>query len=101
MTSASKSRPFPGLDLLIPALPYLDFLNINELEWGETNADEMRERGYEPADGVHNAVEGARDWAAELVKHTESPLVRLVVQGLGAAPGAFKTHRGEHRPPVR
>ena len=61
----------PGLELLIPALPYLDFLNINELEWGETNADDMRERGYEPADGVHNAVEGAREWAAELVKHTK------------------------------
>ncbi len=59
----------PGLDLLIPALPYLDFLNINELEWGEYNADEMRERGYELADGVHNAVEGAQEWAKELVKH--------------------------------
>jgi len=23
----------PGLDLLIPALPFLDFLNVNELEW--------------------------------------------------------------------
>ncbi|HVP97069.1 radical SAM protein [Methanoregula sp.] len=59
----------PGLDLLVPALPYLDFLNINELEWGETNADEMRERGYEPADGVHNAIAGARDWAEEIVRH--------------------------------
>jgi hypothetical protein len=59
----------PGLELLIPALPYLDFLNINELEWGETNADDMRERGYEPADGVHNAIAGAEDWAEELVKH--------------------------------
>ena len=58
----------PGLDLLIPALPYLDFLNINELEWGDYNANEMRERGYELADGVHNAVEGAQEWAKELVK---------------------------------
>jgi hypothetical protein len=58
-----------GLDLLIPALPFLDFLNINELEWGETNADDMRERGYELADGVHNAVSGARDWADEILKH--------------------------------
>ena len=57
----------PGLELLIPALPYLDFLNINELEWGETNADEMRERGFELADGVHNAVSGAREWAEELI----------------------------------
>lgn len=59
----------PGLELLIPALPYLDFLNINELEWGEFNADEMRERGYDLADGVHNAVDGARGWAKELEKH--------------------------------
>ena len=58
----------PGLELLVPALPYLDFLNINELEWGETNADEMRERGYEPADGVHNAIAGARDWAEDLIR---------------------------------
>jgi len=59
----------PGLELLIPALPYLDFLNINELEWGETNADEMRERDLMLADGVHNAVDGARDWAEELLKN--------------------------------
>ena len=58
----------PGLELLIPALPYLDFLNINELEWGETNADEMRDRGYGLADGVHNAVSGTRVWADALVK---------------------------------
>ncbi len=58
----------PGLELLVPALPYLDFLNINELEWGETNADDMRERGYELADGIHNAVCGAREWADEPVK---------------------------------
>jgi hypothetical protein len=59
----------PGLELLAPALPYLDFLNINELEWGETNADEMRDRGYVLADGIHNAIDGAKDWAAELVKN--------------------------------
>jgi len=58
----------PGLDLLIPALPFLDFLNINELEWGETNADEMRERGFELADGVHNAVSGAKEWATALLQ---------------------------------
>jgi pyruvate formate-lyase activating enzyme-like uncharacterized protein len=59
----------PGLELLIPALPFLDFLNINELEWGETNAFQMRERGYELADPVHNAIDGAKEWAAELMKH--------------------------------
>jgi pyruvate formate-lyase activating enzyme-like uncharacterized protein len=53
----------PGLELLAPALPYLDFLNINELEWGETNADGMRNRGFVLADDIHNAVAGAREWA--------------------------------------
>ena len=64
-----KSRHFPGSKLLIPALPFLDFLNINELEWGETNACEMRERGYELADEQHNAIDGAKGWAAELCRH--------------------------------
>jgi len=57
----------PGLDRLAAALPYLDFLNINELEWGETNADAMRDRGYVLADDVHNAVLGAREWAEPLL----------------------------------
>jgi pyruvate formate-lyase activating enzyme-like uncharacterized protein len=59
----------PGLELLIPALPYLDFLNINELEWGESNAYHMRERGYELADSLHNAIDGAKGWADELCRH--------------------------------
>ena len=59
----------PGLEYLIPALPYLDFLNINELEWGETNAYAMRERGFELADELHNAIDGARNWAEELLQH--------------------------------
>lgn len=57
----------PGLEHLAPALPFLDFLNINELEWGETNANGMRSRGLVPADDVHNAVAGARAWAAPLL----------------------------------
>ena len=56
----------PGLENLAAALPLLDFLNINELEWGETCAAAMRERGFEPEDGLHNAVLGARQWAEEL-----------------------------------
>jgi uncharacterized protein len=59
----------PGLELLIPALPSLDFLNINELEWGETNAHQMRERGYGLADPLHNAIDGAKGWAEELCRH--------------------------------
>jgi uncharacterized protein len=53
----------PTVGVLEPALEILDFLNINELEWGDTNAEGMRERGYTLEDGYHNAVAGAREWA--------------------------------------
>ncbi|OPY38730.1 MAG: Radical SAM superfamily protein [Methanoregula sp. PtaU1.Bin051] len=56
----------PGVEHLAAALPNLDFLNINELEWGETNAGEMRRRGFVLTDDVHNAVAGAREWAQPL-----------------------------------
>jgi len=56
----------PGLQALGEILPLVDFLNINELEWGGINADEMRSRGYTPADGLHNAVKGSRRWAGDL-----------------------------------
>lgn len=80
ITSARKARSMgfdigievpalPGLEYLIPALPFVDFLNINELEWGESNAQKMRDRGYELADPLHNAIDGARGWAEELCRH--------------------------------
>ena len=55
-----------GLPALAGILPIVDFLNINELEWGGINAEEMRKRGYMPADGLHNAVKGSRRWAGDL-----------------------------------
>lgn len=58
----------PEIGTLYPALPFLDFLNINELEWGDHNADGMRERNYLLEDGLHNAVEGAREWASQISK---------------------------------
>ncbi len=57
----------PGLEHLIPALPHLDYLNINELEWSETNADAMRKMGYSLEDDYHNAVPGAKEWAEQLL----------------------------------
>ncbi|WOF16530.1 radical SAM protein [Methanoplanus sp. FWC-SCC4] len=57
----------PGLKHLIQALPYIDYLNINELEWSETNAKCMREQGYSLEDDYHNAVPGAMEWAKELL----------------------------------
>ena len=55
-----------GLPCLAEILPLVDFLNINELEWGGINAEEMRRRRYVPADGLHNAVQGSRRWAKDL-----------------------------------
>jgi hypothetical protein len=56
-----------GLPGLAAILPRVDFLNVNELEWGGINAEEMRRRGFPPADGIHNAVEGCRRWAGDLL----------------------------------
>ncbi|WP_298666466.1 radical SAM protein [uncultured Methanofollis sp.] len=57
----------PGMEALAAILPDLDFLNINELEWSETNAEAMRERNLDLEDGLHNAVGGAAAWAAPLL----------------------------------
>ena len=61
----------PGLEHLIQVLPYIDYLNINELEWSETNAAEMRKRGLSLEDDYHNAVPGAKEWAKELLAADE------------------------------
>ncbi|MFA5397703.1 MAG: radical SAM protein [Methanogenium sp.] len=59
----------PGLNHLIPAVEMVDYFNINELEWSETNADAMRERYHSLEDNYHNAVEGAEVWAEEILKN--------------------------------
>ncbi|MDO8840880.1 radical SAM protein [Methanocalculus sp.] len=68
----------PGIGALRPMLPLLDFFNINELEWGETCADQMRSRGMEPTDDLHNAIEGAAEWAEEI---TDDPKVHFCSSG--------------------
>jgi uncharacterized protein len=55
-----------GLPDLADILPLVDFLNVNELEWGGINAGEMRRRGFAPVDGLQNAVQGSRRWAGDL-----------------------------------
>jgi pyruvate formate-lyase activating enzyme-like uncharacterized protein len=59
----------PGIEHLAPLLPLVDFFNVNELEWGETNAGEMRRRELTLAGPLGNAIEGARDWARPLFDH--------------------------------
>jgi pyruvate formate-lyase activating enzyme-like uncharacterized protein len=58
-----------GVKALEAALPYLDFLNLNELEWGEISADEMRRRGFRLSDDLHNAVRYSSRWAQPLRHH--------------------------------
>jgi pyruvate formate-lyase activating enzyme-like uncharacterized protein len=61
----------PTIDDLREYLPFIDFLNINELEWGDFNANEMRKRGYLLRGDISNAVLGGWESAkgiAELSK---------------------------------
>ncbi|WP_048150278.1 radical SAM protein [Methanolacinia paynteri] len=67
MEATIEVPSLPGLEKLIPVLPLVDYLNINELEWSETNAAAMRERGLSLEDDYHNAVPGAKKWAGELL----------------------------------
>jgi pyruvate formate-lyase activating enzyme-like uncharacterized protein len=60
-----------GVEALGVAVPDLDFLNLNELEWGEISADEMRRRGMRLADELHNAVKHSSRWAQPLRHHAK------------------------------
>lgn len=50
----------------------VDFLNINELEFAETNAYQLKERGFKLENYSIAAVEGSEDVAIELLKWAES-----------------------------
>jgi len=56
----------PNIDDLKEYLPCIDFLNINELEWGDFNADEMRSRGYLLRGDISNAVQGGWESAKNM-----------------------------------
>ncbi|MDR2855158.1 MAG: 4Fe-4S cluster-binding domain-containing protein [Methanomicrobiales archaeon] len=64
---------FPGIEKFEPFLTEFDFLNINELEWGDTNADAMRSLGYEFLSPTSNAVfvdlHGAQKFLKEAKVH--------------------------------
>ena len=59
----------PGLHYFFPILDYLDFFNINQLEWGDTCSDEMRFRGLELESPFSNAIRGSTKWACEINGH--------------------------------
>ena len=64
----------PGIEGLAPLLSLVDFFNINELEWGESNADAMRERGLSLSRLVGNAIDGSLEWCRPLL---DDPRVRF------------------------
>ncbi|MFH0968135.1 MAG: 4Fe-4S cluster-binding domain-containing protein [Methanobacteriota archaeon] len=59
----------PGIESFLEIIDDLDFLNINELEWGESNASEMRGRGYELRGDVSNAVQGGKEAVSLILSH--------------------------------
>ncbi len=46
------------------------FLNLNELEFSDTNADAMRMRGFELVNDMSNAVANSREYAEKLDAHS-------------------------------
>jgi pyruvate formate-lyase activating enzyme-like uncharacterized protein len=59
-----------GLDCLIDLADRigLDFVNLNELEFSETNAEALKAHGFEVVDDVSSAVKGSAALAKKLVK---------------------------------
>jgi pyruvate formate-lyase activating enzyme-like uncharacterized protein len=47
----------------------LDFVNLNELEFSETNADRLRSKGFEVKDDVSSAVLGSEELALALIRY--------------------------------
>ncbi len=47
------------------------FLNLNELEFSDTNARAMKQRGFELENDISNAVKGSRSVAADVAPHIE------------------------------
>ncbi len=48
------------------------FLNLNELEFSDTNADAMKSKGYTLRDDLSNAVKGSEEYATEISSNYEN-----------------------------
>ena len=46
----------------------IQFLNLNELEFSETNCDELKIRGYEVKNDISSGVKGSEELALEILK---------------------------------
>ncbi len=53
------------------------FLNLNELEFSETNADELKIRGYVTLDDVSSAALGSKEAAGSLVKSLQGSRIHF------------------------
>jgi hypothetical protein len=49
----------------------IDFLNLNELEYSDTNSDEMQKRGYKTKDDVSYAIKGSYLSGIRILKHID------------------------------
>ncbi|ENN96447.1 radical SAM domain-containing protein [Methanocaldococcus villosus KIN24-T80] len=63
----------PNMEKEILSLAYAidgkaDFMNINELEFSDTNYDELIKRGFEPKDDISNAIKGSEETALKVIK---------------------------------
>ncbi|HJH28791.1 MAG TPA: radical SAM protein [Methanosarcinaceae archaeon] len=70
----SAGIEIPSIEGAEGVLPFLDkaggFLNLNELEFSDTNADAMRIRGFELVNDISNAVANSRACAEKLDAHS-------------------------------
>ena len=63
------------IDFLIKAK--VDFLNLNELEYSDTNADKLAEKGFKTKDARSYAIKGSQDLAFKLIKYIEKKAPNL------------------------
>ncbi len=50
------------------------FVNLNELEFSETNAEEMLKRGFDVKSDVSSAAKGSEELAVKIVKNVDVPI---------------------------
>lgn len=56
--------------------PFIDFLNLNELEISDTNAQHLLERGFRPKDRLSYGVKGSEALAKRLLSYAEKNGIR-------------------------
>ncbi len=52
----------------------VDFINLNELEFSESNWEELKARGYEIKDDISSAAKGSEEMACKIIRGHEGPM---------------------------